>query len=341
MRQMHLHHSPHRELLAACRVTLQGFHAVVAKHLLISLGLLLLLVPAAQAAAPASTRTAVTASQSNGSGTGAETLTANVQTSTGNLVDAGTVDFLLQNGQSVGSAIVGTNGAATLVLHQLPQAGSAGQLTLTGVYHANSASGNFSDSASAPVAIPSATTVTPDFTVTGNPTTVTTPVGSYGTTTITVTSVGGYSGSMEFSCSALPAQVTCAFNPTQQILAANGSFVSTLQLETQAASGEQGSLLHHSGGIAMALAVPGALALLGLARRRRITGALPWLGTLLLLTGAGLGLSGCSQRYGYLHHPPPVATGTPTGTFPITVAVDGGSGASVIEHDLTVNLVVQ
>jgi hypothetical protein len=65
------------------------------------------------------------------------------------------------------------------------------------------------------------------------------------------------------------------------------------------------------------------------------------LGIALLLTGAGLGLSGCSQRYGYLHHPPSTATGTSAGTYLINVAVDGSQGASAIEHDLTVSLVVQ
>lgn len=47
------------------------------------------------------------------------------------------------------------------------------------------------------------------------------------------------------------------------------------------------------------------------------------------------------DSYGYLHHPPPVAGGTPTGTYPITIAVDGNQGSGVIENDLTVSLVVQ
>ena len=313
------------------------------------LAALLLAVPGVQAHAlasgPAPTRTTLAAAPgTNPAGT---MLTATVATSTGTPVASGTVDFLLPNGQSLGSAVVAPNGTATLALKKLPAASTTGiagtpQQAVTAAFHANSSTLADSGSVATEVTTPAATTQVPDFTVTGNPTTVTTPQGSYGTTAITVTSVGGYAGEIQFSCSDLPAQVTCAFNPTQQLLAANGSFVTTLELQTQSASGTASSAITPSTHLALALAVPGALVLFGLSGRRRkgFRGA-QFLATALVLGGMGMGLSGCSQRYGYLKHPPPVAGGTPTGTFPITVAVDGSQGESVIENDVTISLVVQ
>ena len=299
------------------------------RHVFLLIGALLVLLPAAYAASPAPTRVTLSAS-SQDQGTG-EALTATIRTATGGPVNAGTVDFLLPNGQALGSALVDAQGTATLALPQTTPGSS-----VTAAYHSGVNSSLFLDGRSPAIALPAATTL-PDFTVTAGPATVTTTQGSYGTTAITIASVAGYAGSMEFSCSNLPAQVTCAFNPIQQSLAADGSFVSTLELQTQAASGEQSRLWSRGGAVAYALVVPGALALFGLTRRRRGQ----WLAAALLLVTAVAGLSGCSQRYGYLHHPPPVAGGTPVGTYTITVAVDGSVGATVTEHDIPITLVVQ
>lgn len=329
----------------------------IARRISIRVAATLLLLPAAlqsvaaYAAAPAPTRTTLAATPVATASGNSATLIASVKTTAGSNVDTGTVDFLLPDGQSLGSAIVSADGTATLAVAKLPvgttkNIAGADELGVTASYHANASSGTFDDSVSTPTAVatPAATTQVPDFVVTGNPTTVTTAQGSYATTAITVTSVGGYTGAMQLSCSTsqLPAQVTCAFNPTQQVLAANGSFVSTLQLQTQSASGTASSAIFVHRNVALAMVIPGALVLFGLGgRRRRDFRGAQMLGVLLLLGGMGLGLSGCSQRYGYLHHPPPVSGGTPTGTFPILIAVDGGQGESVVEHDVTVSLVVQ
>ncbi len=311
----------------------------------------LVLVPVTlHAAGSAPTRTVLTSSAVNaGSAASSTELKAAVRTTAGTAVDAGTVDFLLGDGQSLGSAIVQADGTATLDVLKLPAGTTtavdgAGALPVTAVYHAPSENAAFADSASVatPVASPQATTATPDFTVTGNPTTVTTAQGSYAVTSVTVSSVGSYTGALQFSCSGLPAQVTCAFNPTQQTLTAGGSFASTLELQTQGPSGTaSSSLLPVDTGVGLALVLPGALMLLGFSgRQRKAFRGGQIVGLALLLAGSGVGLSGCSQRYGYLHHPPPVAGGTPIGTFPITVAVDGNQGSTVIEHDITISLVV-
>jgi len=318
------------------------------------------LLPAipAQAAQAADTPTRITlvASRFDSSSTAGVTLAATVQTTSGSPVNTGTVDFLLPSGQSLGSAIVAADGTATLIVTQLPgmqssptslevAGGVAGKVAasapgITAFYHAGSTN-SFGDSKSVTtsLAAPSVTApVAPDFTVTGNPTTVTTARGTYGSTALTITSVGGFTGAMQFSCSTLPRGVTCIFNPAQQVLGANGSFVSTLQLGTQSSEGVQAASISTRTGLALALAIPGALALLGLANGRR---GIQLLAALLLVGSTSLGLSGCSQRYAYLHHPPPVAGGTAAGTYPLVVAVDGSRGSSVVEHDITISLVVQ
>ena len=324
MRLKHPYLSPF-PLFAAFRRALGGVPAVA-----------LLLAACAHAAVP--TRTTLAAAPgSAGAASSPTVLTATVTTSTGSPVFSGTVDFLLPDGRSLGSAIVAPDGTAALALKGIPPVAGEARTSITAAFRSGDPADDSSASAPLLLATPAAGTVLPDFTVTGNPTTVTVPQGSYGTTSITVTSVGGYNGSIEFSCTGLPAQVTCAFNPTQQLLGPNNTFVTTLELQTQGPSGTQASLVSRHTGVALAIALPGALLLGGLARRRR---SMRWLSLGLVLAATGFGLGGCSQRYGYLHHPPPIAGGTPTGPFPITVAVPGGEGATITEHDIVVSLVV-
>jgi hypothetical protein len=327
----------------------------------------------ALAQTPVPTRTTLSASGNVASQSGNQPgtlLTATIATSTGAPVTTGTVDFVLAGGQSLGSGIVAPSGTATLLVSSLPAADStsltgSGQLGITAEYHANNATTAttataattapvYDDSQSVAVAVatPAATTGTASYTVSGNPTTVTVKQGAYGTSILTVTSVNGFAGPIQFSCSTLPAQVTCSFTPTQQTLTAGASFSSTLQLQTQGASGTASARLsapsqpgRHTG-LALAFVLPGTLALFGFARRRNATRSmlgrsLQLLAVGLLLTGTSIGLSSCNQRYQYLNHGPSVATGTPTGTYTINVAVDGDQGSAVSEQIIPISLVVQ
>ncbi len=301
-------------------------------HFVFRLTLLALLPVAALAQAPTRTTLAVR--------DGA--LAAQVQTPLGEQVASGSVDFLLPSGQSLGSAVVRQDGTATLPLSTLPPAtahaidGSA-NLPVTAVYSPSDA---YSGSASVAAPVPAVTTTAPDFALTGSPTTVSVAAGAYGSTAVTITSVGGYSGAIQFSCANLPPLATCVFNPTQQTLAANGTFTTTLQMQTAARSGTASSALEPllPASLTLALTVPGALFLFGLGRRRRWTHLL---GVSLLLAAATVTLPGCSQRYSYLKHPPPIAPGTPAGTYGVTIFADGNQGAAVLEHSLSVSLVVQ
>jgi hypothetical protein len=362
MRQMHPYRqSPYPSLAStwrSIRTRAEAPALCVPRLAVAMLALATLAGATAQAQTVVPTRTTLTSASGTGSTSTGTTLTATVETATGGPVTTGSVDFELANGQSLGSALVDSTGTARLPVASLPPADSksvagSGQLAMQAMYHSNTDTAaasadasSFSDSQSVmtEVATPAAlTTGAAAFTATGAPTTVTVKQGAYGTTLLTVTSVNGFTGSIQFSCSNLPAQVTCAFNPTQQALAANATFTSTLQIETQAASGTASAALtpRHTG-LALALIMPGGLLLLGFARRRGAAmRSLQLLAIGLLLTGATLGLSGCNPRYKYLNHGPSVATGTLPGTYTINVAVDGDQGAAVSQVPLPITLVVQ
>lgn len=73
------------------------------------------------------------------------------------------------------------------------------------------------------------------YTLTVNPSNVTVVAGQSATTTFTFTPYGGYVGTINFSCSGLPAGATCTFLPSS--LTANGSNIvqtSTLTITTTA-----------------------------------------------------------------------------------------------------------
>jgi hypothetical protein len=102
----------------------------------------------------------------------------------------------------------------------------------------------------------------------------------------------------------------------------------------------------HGSGLALAWLLPGVLALVGFASlRRRALGVAARSAGVALLVMAGalyaLGLSGCSERYGYVHHPPQVATGTLAGTYSIDIAASGNDGSAVTVHNITLTLQVK
>ena len=65
------------------------------------------------------------------------------------------------------------------------------------------------------------------------------------------------------------------------------------------------------------------------------------LGVVLLLVASTSGLTACSQRYGYLHHPPTENTGTTPGTYNVTVTAYSNNGGEVTSHTLPITLTVK
>jgi Bacterial Ig-like domain (group 3) len=260
------------------------------------------------------------------------TLTATVADVAGNPAQSGTVSFETAAG-SVGSALV-ENGTATLAVDKLPQ----GTHSVTAAY---SGSGTLAASASSAVAS-AATGALPDFSLTANPTSASVTAGQFANITVTVTPENGFNDMVTLSCSGVPAGATCTFSPTTLTPQTSAAVSSTLQVQTQGASGKAARLENRGSTIALAIALPGAVALAGLgASRRRSALVLRGFGIVVLLV-AGAGLEGCSSRYGYLNHPPSGNPGLPAGTYTISVSGNATiSGTSVTVHSLNVTLTVK
>jgi hypothetical protein len=267
---------------------------------------------------------------------------AQVTNALGQPVNAGVVSFNLgqASGVSLGATAVDAQGRAVLPLPSLP-----GQAKVTAAYAA--ADGSLMGSRSAPAMVSAQVTGVPDFSITAAPASITATQGNYATTVLTVTPINDFSESVTLSCSGLPAQATCSFTPVIGSTAPTGTgtqpqaFTSILQISTEAASGAVAppdfGLPGRGVQTALAVVFPGLLAIVGLASGRR-----RWLSlAAMAILGAGvLGLGGCSQRYGYLKHPPTVAGGTPLGTYTVTIAASGNSGSSVTNHNISLMLTV-
>jgi hypothetical protein len=301
----------------------------------------------AQASTPGATRTSLSVAVQRSGADTQTVFTAHVAGATGSALSeeggAGAVSFETGSG-SLGSAMVDEHGDATLSVSSLPLGAERAKLAVHAVYHpAADADGvtRTAASVSADASVEPDVSSVPDFAITANPATLTVKQGQYVTTAITITPSNGFSEQVTLSCANLAAQVTCNFSPVIASTA-NGAFTSTLEIQTQTASGalrlpDFGRGTH----TALAWVLPGMLALAGFAcRRHRAPGAARVL-LLLLAVGGVLGLSACSARYGYIHHPPLQTTGTPLGTDTITINAAGNDGSAVTTHSISLVLQVQ
>ena len=291
---------------------------------------LAVLTMAAVASAQVATRTHLAVSSEGRQAT----LTAKVADVAGNPASDGTVSFETAKG-SVGSAFV-ENGSATLQLDKLPK----DTRTVTAVY---SGSEGYAASAASASADPDASTL-PDFDLTASPTTLNLSPGQFGTVLVTVTPQNGFNDMVTLSCANVPAAAKCVFSPTTITPLTTSAASSTLQIQTQAASGTSTMLGKPPSTVALAIVLPGILALVGLGtlRKRSGIGALRVIGLLALLTASGLGLGACSARYGYLNHPPSGNPGTAAGTYTITLSGYASiNGTSVTGHSLNVTMTVK
>jgi hypothetical protein len=269
--------------------------------------------------------------------TAATTFTVTVKDPTGARVSDGTIS-LVSGGLSLGSAFVDANGEATLTLDKLP----ANAKQITAVY---SGSERYAASSSASAAVTANATSGPaDFSIAANPSTLTLNPGDYGTSILTVMAENGFAQSVTLSVSGLPDATKSVFTPAS-VIPTNGSVTSTLQIQTTASSKSSKLAAPFGSGathLAYAIAFPGVLALIGLgALRKRNGNALRLLGVLVLLLASVSGLTACSQRYDYLHHPPSSNPGTEAGSYPITITAYSNNGGEVTSHSLTLTLVVK
>src|SRR5579859_934702 len=250
---------------------------------------------------------------------------------------------------NLSSAALDSEGKAEIKLDGL----TAGDHALSAVYNGDS-SHAVSQSASVSVH-PQATAATPDFTFAIAPTSLTLKAGQSGALVATVTPLNSFTGFISLSCSgtgqttSLPVGVACTFAPANlQVVApttANPTGVATadLSVQTTAPAGQNGqniSPAHGTGSgspLVLAVLLPGVIGIGYLSRRRKFFGSF-----LLLVAGAIslLGVSACSARYGYLHHPPTANNGTPTGSYTITVTAQTSNGVTATAHSTSLALTV-
>ena len=285
---------------------------------------------AATAGAQVATRTHLSVAQV---GQGA-TFTAKVADVAGNPASNGSVSFVTAKG-SLGSAFV-ENGVATLTVEKLPQ----GTGSVTASY-----SGGESYGASATTAAATAAAAgLPDFALTATPSSVSVTPGEFANITVTVTPENGFTDMVTLSCSGQPTTtVKCVFSPTTLTPLTAAAVTSTLQIQTQGPSGTSAKAERSPSTVAFAFVLPGVLALAGLGALRKGSGigVLRVLGLVALL-GAGLGLGACSERYGYLNHPPSGNPGVVAGTYTITLSGYASiNGTSVTGHSLNLTLTVK
>jgi len=286
------------------------------------------------AGAQVATRThLLVASDAHGS-----TFTAKVDDVAGNPATSGTLSFETVKG-SLGSAFV-ENGAATLSVDKLPQ----GTRTVTAAY--SGSEGYAASAAGVSANADAASSTLPDFALTASPTSLTLTPGQFGSITTSVTPENGFNDMVTLSCSGVPARAACVFSPTTLTPLTAAAVTSTLQIQTQGPSGTATltNVPFKASHAAYAIVLPGIFALAGLGALRKRSGiaTLRVLGFLALLAASGLGLGACSQRYGYLNHPPTGNPGIAPGTYTITVSGYAAlNGTSVVGHSLPITLTVK
>jgi Bacterial Ig-like domain (group 3) len=255
---------------------------------------------------------------------------------TAGVVPTGTVS--LWSGETpIAAAVLDANGVATYTADQLPP--NTRQVTAS-----YSGDAHFSPSNSMLTPVAAASTGVPSFTLAANPPTLTVKAGTYATTVISVIPANGFDQTVNLSCSGLPIEATCTFAPVNVLLGTNGATaISTLNIQTQAASGTAVGALGHTGSPLLALILPGSALLAGLGLlRKRSRMALRMLGITVLLLGASLGLSSCAPRYNYFHKPPSGNPGTTLGTSTIVISGEGVANTGTLvtattQLTLTVN----
>jgi hypothetical protein len=246
--------------------------------------------------------------------------------------------FLADDATPLAGGALNKQGQATLVV-SLP----AGQHSLAATYIGDA---THASSASAAATVQALTVTTPDFQISINPATLTLGLGQSGniTTSITPENSSALTAPMfvTLSCSGMPDQSSCVFNPENIEIRPNATaaITSSLVLQTQQ---QNASLARpRNSRFALAILLPGAFCLGGLAwsfRRRPRLQRLSLLALVALVST--LGTTACNARYDYYNHGPPPNVPTPAGTYTINVTAQSSNGVTAITHTTTLAFTVQ
>jgi len=274
-------------------------------------------------------------------------VSATVLATAGTAVPVGTVVFTV-DGVVQTAVALNASAVATLPL-AVSDALAVGSHTIAVVYISSSAEFGTSNATrifSVAQAIPPTVTIAPSTT------SLTVSAGSSVTDTLTLTPVGGYTGTLQFSCSNLPQNATCSFQPSTVTFAATGgpqTVVATIQTAGGTAALRQADpppsqhspvlppvVFWGSGLLSMALATK---------KRRRFLRNYHLPVLLALLAGSGLMIAcGGGNSASQSTAPPTAPTGpssvpvTPAGTSTLQIAASN-SGTKV--QSFTVTLTVQ
>jgi hypothetical protein len=163
-------------------------------------------------------------------------------------------------------------------------------------------------------------------------------VGGFVSSVVTVTPVNGFNSYVSLSCSGLPVNTTCNFTPLNVPASCTTSAsgvqtctpgTSVMQIQTLAPSpGPRAENGGDAGTQRYAFIFPALFGLVGLGACKRRAWRNLALG-MLAFAGA-MGMTACSQRYNYLNHGPPGNTGSPTGSYTVTVDAESSNGSFTI-----------
>lgn len=159
------------------------------------------------------------------------------------------------------------------------------------------------------------------------------PSGQTANYVLSLAPMSGSSGTFTFSCSGLPVNSACSFNPASESIAANATGSVTVQVAT----GISSSSANLSGSTPRSLHLLPVVCTLffltfGLGRRRR------WI-AMAIVTATFIGLTGCASAGGGGGGTPPPGSGngnTPAGTYSIVVT----AASNGISHKTTLTLTV-
>ncbi|MGA2651154.1 MAG: TIGR03118 family protein [Terracidiphilus sp.] len=158
--------------------------------------------------------------------------------------------------------------------------------------------------------------------------------GSSVQTTVSVAPTYNFTGAVSLSCGGLPFGATCTFSPAQITATGTAPSIATLSIQTRGSTALLQSTRHSAAGIATALLLPFATALVFYRRRlpafRGLLGLLVLCGITFVAAGVMMGCRGMAP----MSTPPP---GTPAGTSQVTVTASSGS----ISQTATIALTVQ
>lgn len=220
----------------------------------------------------------------------------------------------------IGQAALSAQGQATYTTSTL----AVGTHSISALYNGDS---SFITSASSAIE----ETISPfigDFTFSTTPSSMTFYTGQAGTANAIAVAQGGFNYALALSCSGLPAEATCKFQPAT---IADGNGTATLTIQTSAPAAVAGLApkningWRRSGGAAVLACV----VLLFLPSRRR-----PWLWMALFAALAATTVTACGG-------PGTLTGGTPPATYTVTVSAQATNSGQLLTHSTTITLTVK